>query len=282
MQAMIRTVVRMAHAPVRLWNHLLGLILYQFFLRGMWWMFHLAFNLQKVEVTTESDELDLDRLTEVPRLYISWHARLLGAVPMLQVCHEMHAVSMPHRGWGNEGVFQRSLRSALFTNMHRKGFRFIELRHRESREKIVERIAERLKEGKLVLMTADSPKGGAFVAQLGGILAASQSGVELVPYSFSSSRKIRINPFWDNFMTPVPFGTFHLRLGTPMRFSPQMDEQALEQARQQLALSLNRLTLETDDRAGIRREYRLRAPEMTAREELRSPGLLESVRRSSR
>ena len=271
MQALIRTVGSVALFPVKLlrgpayWIQLFDKALYQAFLRFIWWLYHFAAGLQKVEVSSVENAIDLESLPRVPRVYLSWHARVLGGVPLLELTKEIYCVSMPHNGWGNEGRFQANLRKAFFANMHRKGFRFIEMQRKRRPGETVERMVEVLNQGHSVLMTGDGAHTGAFIAQLGGILAASKSGVELVPYSYSSSRKIRINPFWDNFMVPVPFGTTHLRLGKPMRFGKDMGPEELEAARQALARALNEVTIETDDRAGIRREYRLKSPDSAMR-----------------
>lgn len=249
--------VKVVRHPIQTWLELFERLLYQAILHVMWGIYRLVFELQKVEISSETGEIEADSLRGVPRIYVSWHARQLGALPLLLETGELVAVSMPHEGWGDEGLFQRCLRRAFFANMRRRGFHFVELRRGRAPGQAVREIVEKVRAGKPVLMTADSARKGAFIAQLGAVQAASAAGVEVVPFSFAGSRKIRINPFWDNHMVPVPFGTSYVRLGRPIRLEGTLDEEGLEQARQQLAESLNRLTHEVDDMAGIRREYRL-------------------------
>ncbi len=239
-------------------------ILYRMLRWSSWNAYHLAFGLQRVEMSSASGwENEADAFGTRPRIYVCWHARILGAIAIRERCGTLHALSMPHRGWGDEGVALRALRRSFFDNLKRKGIRFIELRRGEPRAETVRRLVAHLEMGHDILMTADSARSGAFIAKLGAIQAAAEAGVELVPFSFSSSRKIRFNPLWDNFMVPVPFGRYIIRLGEPMVIKKDMDGEELEAMRQELASRLNALTHIADDLAGIRREYRLLPPGTT-------------------
>src|SRR5689334_15634267 len=121
MQALLRRMTYPAHLLTHLVYEQANRVLYPMFLHGIWWLFHFAFHLQRVDLSSESTAFDSGEMPRVPRIYVSWHGRLLGAVPLLSYCRELHVLSMPRKGWGTEGVFQASLRKAFLDNVHRKG-----------------------------------------------------------------------------------------------------------------------------------------------------------------
>ena len=62
-----------------------------------------------------------------------------------------------------------------------------------------------LKAGGTIGITPDGPRGPNQVASLGVITLAALSQVEMIPITFSTSRRIRLKT-WDGFHLPLPFG----------------------------------------------------------------------------
>ena len=105
-----------------------------------------------------------------------------------------------------------------------------------------------LRNGEIVGVTPDGPRGPSRRAQPGVVRLAQMSGAPIVAIAFSTSRAMRLDT-WDRFFLAAPFsrGVF-AGGGAPIRVGPGPD--ALEAARIDLERALNRAADEADRRAG--------------------------------
>lgn len=98
-----------------------------------------------------------------------------------------------------------------------------------------------LKEGSCVALTADVPKGPARVSGLGIVQLARHSGCPIVPIAVATSRSIELNS-WDKASINLPFGKGSITFGAPIHVAADADDEALEQARQQVEAGLHATT----------------------------------------
>ncbi len=75
-----------------------------------------------------------------------------------------------------------------------------------------------LKDGDIVCVTPDGPRGPALQLQDGILAIAEKAEMPIIPVTFSASRH-RLMKSWDSFMVALPFGRLHYRISEPM-FNP--------------------------------------------------------------
>lgn len=112
--------------------------------------------------------------------------------------------------------------------------------HRKGGATAFTKMLEALAEEYNVALTADVPKV-ARVAGLGIAKLAQYSGKPVYAVAIASSRRIELKN-WDRTAINLPFGRIALVVGEPIRVPRQVDDAALETARQQIEDELNRVT----------------------------------------
>ncbi|MTI42956.1 hypothetical protein JM93_02174 [Roseibium hamelinense] len=98
-----------------------------------------------------------------------------------------------------------------------------------------------LREGANVAMTADVPKGPARVSGLGIVQLAKHSGRPILPIAVATSRSIELNS-WDKASVNLPFGRAAIAIGDMITVPSDVDDNALERARQAVENGLNKTT----------------------------------------
>ena len=111
--------------------------------------------------------------------------------------------------------------------------------------KAVREMVKWIKGGEYVGITPDGPRGPRMRSSEGAVVVARLSGVPLIPVSFSTSRGINLRS-WDRFLVAKPFGRGVFVWGQPI----YVGRDNVDQAREDLEASLNRLTREADKLAG--------------------------------
>lgn len=76
--------------------------------------------------------------------------------------------------------------------------------------------ARRIREGSVVAITPDGPKGPAKVVQTGTVLLAERGGCEILPLGVACSSVRRLRS-WDSHMIPMPFSKAVVVFGQPIR-----------------------------------------------------------------
>ncbi|MFD2234459.1 lysophospholipid acyltransferase family protein [Phaeospirillum tilakii] len=107
-----------------------------------------------------------------------------------------------------------------------------------------------LKAGQCVGITPDGPRGPRMRATAGIVAVARLSGCPVLPATWSANRR-RLLGSWDRFAVALPFARGELVWGEPIFVPADADAAGLEQARQRIEDSLNRLTREADARLGV-------------------------------
>ncbi len=99
-----------------------------------------------------------------------------------------------------------------------------------------------LREGTVVVLTADLPKGPAKVTGEGIIQIARHSGVPIVPVATVTSYRKRFTRSWDRAAFNLPFGRFAVVFGEPIEVPTDADAEVLETKRKAVEDELNRVT----------------------------------------
>jgi lysophospholipid acyltransferase (LPLAT)-like uncharacterized protein len=92
-----------------------------------------------------------------------------------------------------------------------------------------------------VAITPDGPRGPKYVVQKGVIELARQTGLPIVPYSYSTHHRIHC-PSWDEFVIPRPFTRGVVIWGQPLWVNSAANAVEQETCRQELETRLRRLT----------------------------------------
>lgn len=106
-----------------------------------------------------------------------------------------------------------------------------------------------LRNGDVVGVTPDGPRGPAEKVQTGLIKLAQFSGAPIVPVSFSSSRGPRLKS-WDRFLLSAPFSRCVYVAGPAIPVSPENDPETVASARAAVENALQRVTQEADRLVG--------------------------------
>ena len=123
--------------------------------------------------------------------------------------------------------------------------------------KAILQLVRDMKAGRAAGFTLDGPRGPARVAQAGAVWLASATGNPLLPFHLEASSHWSLRS-WDRTQIPKPFSTVALVVGEPIDVPQGADDDALEQARQELERRLSAL----EDRA-TRMLERSERPERT-------------------
>ena len=84
-------------------------------------------------------------------------------------------------------------------------------------------IIEKAVAGHDIAFTPDGPKGPACRAKKGVVLAASRTGLPIVPMAWYGSSVYRLGS-WDRFLLPAPFSRCGIFYGEPLDVPPDLDE----------------------------------------------------------
>ncbi len=106
--------------------------------------------------------------------------------------------------------------------------------------------SKRLREGGLICMTPDGPRGPRRTASAGAVTMAQRSGAAIVPYAISA-RPIGRFGSWDKLIFPLPFARGGIVLGTPIDCPRDGDPEALRQA---LQIGMDTATRRAEELAG--------------------------------
>ena len=99
-------------------------------------------------------------------------------------------------------------------------------------------------------VTPDGPRGPRMRAGFGAVRMARDSGVPILPFTWSTRRKTVLRKAWDHHCLPHLFTRGVIIWGEPIYVSKKADAAELEAARLNLETQLNSLTREADEAVG--------------------------------
>ncbi len=110
-------------------------------------------------------------------------------------------------------------------------------------------MVQTLKNGDVIFMTPDGPRGPRMRMGEGPLRLAKLSGAPVLAYGLSTSNKVLFKS-WDRFMLPLPFGRGKIVWAGPVFVSPDADNTEIEAQRQHLENLLNTATQAADISVG--------------------------------
>ncbi len=172
-----------------------------------------------------------------PCIFAFWHARMLPLV-------------FTHRDRGAAVLVSQSRDGELIARaLERMGF--VTARGSSTRgggEGALEML-ERAREGRILGITPDGPRGPAERVKPGLTWLASHSGCAVVPIATAANRAWVLRS-WDGFRIPWPFARVCAAYGEPVRVPPGLDDGGHEDWRLRLEQALHEVTHQVDRRAG--------------------------------
>jgi hypothetical protein len=107
-----------------------------------------------------------------------------------------------------------------------------------------------LRDGDTIGITPDGPRGPNQVASIGTITLAMLGGVDIIPITYSTSRRIQLKS-WDRFHFPLPLGRGVFMWGNPIKPAKTRDENIMEQARLRLENEMTVLQNKADNQMNL-------------------------------
>lgn len=108
--------------------------------------------------------------------------------------------------------------------------------------------AGRLRDGGIICMTPDGPRGPRREASIGAVTLAQRTGAVIVPYAVASKPAHRLNT-WDRFILPLPFTRGGIVFGPPIACGRDDDAESLRLA---LQSGMDIATRRAEELAGYR------------------------------
>ncbi len=171
-------------------------------------------------------------------IYCGWHGR---SFPF--------AVHFRDRGWWV--IISRSrdgdIQNAIF---ERLGYRIVRGSTGRGGVRAALCAIRALREGAVLAMTPDGPRGPAEEVQEGIVLIAQRSGSRIVPVGVAAKPAWTASKSWDRYLVPKPFARAILIAGEPITVSPEAGPEAMETIRVTLQSSIARVQAEANATMG--------------------------------
>lgn len=167
-------------------------------------------------------------------LVILWHGRIL-----LPIFHHrwQKVVAMVSQHGDGEMIAQ---------TVEKLGFSTVRGSSTRGGQQALRDMVRELKRGKVGTMMPDGPRGPRHEFKTGAIYIAQLAGVPLLPMTFSSQKSVQFNS-WDRFMLMKPFSRSVVMYGEPIHVKPRLDEEEMENVRQDLQTRLIKLENDADE-----------------------------------
>ena len=182
------------------------------------WVFQLLFFLNKVIIHGEENLLNLAKAGK-PIMICVWHGRLLFPSWYIRLkITNLHAIASHH---SDAEIMARILK--------RWGYSLIRGSTKKGGKAVVLKMAEVFKNGGIVAVTNDGPKGPPRIAKAGSTGLAIKYNVSMVMITGSATKFWQINS-WDRFMLPKPFGRIDIVVAPPLEIAtpPENNEEEIK------------------------------------------------------
>ncbi len=182
------------------------------------WVFQLLFFLNKVIIHGEENLLNLAKAGK-PIMVCVWHGRLLFPSWYIRLkTTNLHAIASHH---SDAEIMARILK--------RWGYSLIRGSTKKGGKAVVLKMAEVFKNGGIVAVTNDGPKGPPRIAKAGSTGLAIKYNVSMVMITGSATKFWQINS-WDRFMLPKPFGRIDIVVAPPLEIAtpPENNEEEIK------------------------------------------------------
>ncbi len=182
------------------------------------WVFQLLFLLNKVKIHGEENLLNLAKAGK-PVMVCVWHGRLLFPSWYIRLkITNLYAIASRHT---DAEIMARILK--------RWGYGLIRGSTKKGGKAVVQKMVEVFKDGGIIAITNDGPKGPPRISKPGSTGVAIKYGVSMVTITGSASKFWQINS-WDRFMLPKPFGRIDIVVAPPLEITtpPENNEEEIK------------------------------------------------------
>ena len=182
------------------------------------WVFQLLFFLNKVIIHGEENLLNLAKAGK-PIMVCVWHGRLLFPSWYIRLkTTNLHAIASHH---SDAEIMARILK--------RWGYSLIRGSTKKGGKAVVLKMAEVFKNGGIVAVTNDGPKGPPRIAKAGSTGLAIKYNVSMVTITGSATKFWQMKS-WDRFMLPKPFGRIDIMVSPPLEIAtpPENNEEEIK------------------------------------------------------
>ena len=115
----------------------------------------------------------------------------------------------------------------------RLGYRTVRGSSTRGGKEAFHRMVTALRQGQPGVVIPDGPRGPRHQLKPGIIYMAQQTGVPIIPLTFSARWAIRFNS-WDRFVLPLPFSRVFVKVGSPFYVPSGADQRTLVRLKQEL------------------------------------------------
>ena len=169
------------------------------------WVFQLLFFLNKVKIHGEDNLLQLAKAGK-PIMVCVWHGRLLFPSWYIRLkMTNLHAIASHH---SDAEIMARILKHW--------GYSLIRGSTRKGGKAVVQKMADVFKNGGIVAVTNDGPKGPPRIAKAGSAGLAIKYNVNMITITGSATKYWQMKS-WDKFMLPKPFGRIDILVAPPLQ-----------------------------------------------------------------
>ena len=182
------------------------------------WVFQLLFFLNKVIIHGEENLLNLAKAGK-PIMVCVWHGRLLFPSWYIRLkITNLHAIASHH---SDAEIMARILK--------RWGYSLIRGSTKKGGKAVVLKMADVFKNGGIVAVTNDGPKGPPRIAKAGSTGLAIKYNVSMVTITGSATKFWQMKS-WDRFMLPKPFGRIDIIVAPPLEIAtpPENNEEEIK------------------------------------------------------
>jgi len=168
-------------------------------------VFQLLFLLNKVKIHGEDNLLQLVKAGK-PIMVCVWHGRLLFPSWYIRLkMTNLHAIASHH---SDAEIMARILKHW--------GYSLIRGSTRKGGKAVVQKMADVFKNGGIVAVTNDGPKGPLRIAKAGSAGLAIKYNVNMITITGSATKYWQMKS-WDKFMLPKPFGRIDILVAPPLQ-----------------------------------------------------------------
>ena len=171
------------------------------------WVFQLLFFLNKVKIHGEENLLKLGKAGK-PIMVCVWHGRLVFPSWYIRLkITNLHAIASHH---SDAEIMARILKHW--------GYGLIRGSTKKGGKAVVLEMAEVFRNGGIVAVTNDGPKGPPRIAKAGSTGLAIKNNVSMVTITGSATKFWQMKS-WDRFMLPKPFGRIDIMVSPPLEIA---------------------------------------------------------------
>ena len=195
------------------------------------WIFQILFFLNKVSIKGEENLLRLIKSGK-PVMLCVWHGRLLFPSWYIRLHTTLHIISSRHED------------SEILAHILKYwGYGLIRGSTKKGGMRVIREMTEIFKNGGIIAVTNDGPKGPSRIAKSGSIGLAIKNNVKIITVTGSATKYWKMKS-WDHFMLPKPFGKIQIVVSTPMEITEKPS--TIEKEVQLLSRFMNRYQDEAD------------------------------------